>query len=141
MRTMPEPGNVGPFTLPESHPSTGRPPLEALGCLPLILPRTKGLSSRRFLRALPASGKVGRLARGAVATWDPRLAADALKYMSLCDYLPKGFGFQKTDEPKTGKNRLHFDVTSRHPTLTPSSSEWRRWAGAGWNSTTTGVFW
>ncbi|MFJ5079559.1 VOC family protein [Streptomyces sp. NPDC088553] len=27
-----------------------------------------------------------------------------------------GFGFQRTGEPKSGKNRMHFDITSPNPT-------------------------
>ncbi|WP_209498717.1 VOC family protein [Streptomyces sp. PvR006] len=27
-----------------------------------------------------------------------------------------GLGFQRTDEPKSGKNRMHFDITSPDPT-------------------------
>lgn len=26
-----------------------------------------------------------------------------------------GLGFQQTDEPKSGKNRMHFDITSPNP--------------------------
>lgn len=26
-----------------------------------------------------------------------------------------GLGFQRTTEPKSGKNRMHFDITSPHP--------------------------
>ncbi|MEU8950771.1 VOC family protein [Streptomyces sp. NPDC048489] len=51
----------------------------------------------------------------------------------------RGLGFQQTAEPKSGKNRMRFDITLPNPP--PSSDGSRRSAVAGWSSTPTAGSW